>query len=369
MEILEESEAFPSALPVRRDLAWSAWVTIQIGCDNNCAFCIVPAVRGAEISRPFEEVVAEVEQLAAAGVRGGHPARPERQLLRARPRPGRAPGRPGRAGPAPVRRPAPGRRGGRGHPPGALHEPPPEGPPARDDRGHGRDRDGVRAPPPAPPGRERPDAGRHAPGLHGRRATSSGWPRPGPACPTWPSPPTSSSASRARRTTTSSARSRSWPRPATTAPTPSCSAPVRAPRPSAGRRPGARPGVAAERFERLRVVVERSALAAHRARVGGWRRCSSRARAARTPTCSRAAPARTSSSTSARRRRSAPAPSPTSGSPGPPRTTSRGDLVAVTARPRHRTTDPCRRRLSPAPGRRTGWALDFDTIEDYGGDR
>ena len=66
-EILEESEAFPSALPVRRDLAWSAWVTIQIGCDNNCAFCIVPSVRGAEISRPFEEVVAEVEQLAAAG--------------------------------------------------------------------------------------------------------------------------------------------------------------------------------------------------------------------------------------------------------------------------------------------------------------
>jgi tRNA-2-methylthio-N6-dimethylallyladenosine synthase len=67
MEILEESEAFPSALPVRRDLPWSAWVTIQIGCDNACAFCIVPSVRGAEISRPFSEVVAEVEQLVAAG--------------------------------------------------------------------------------------------------------------------------------------------------------------------------------------------------------------------------------------------------------------------------------------------------------------
>ncbi|MGH9183850.1 MAG: tRNA (N6-isopentenyl adenosine(37)-C2)-methylthiotransferase MiaB [Acidimicrobiales bacterium] len=67
VEILEESEAFPSALPVRRDLAWSAWVTIQIGCDNRCAFCIVPAVRGAEISRPVAEVVAEVEALAAAG--------------------------------------------------------------------------------------------------------------------------------------------------------------------------------------------------------------------------------------------------------------------------------------------------------------
>ncbi|MDQ3355022.1 MAG: tRNA (N6-isopentenyl adenosine(37)-C2)-methylthiotransferase MiaB, partial [Actinomycetota bacterium] len=67
MEILEESDAFPSALPVRRDLPWSAWVTIQIGCDNACAFCIVPAVRGREISRPLEEVVVEVEALAAAG--------------------------------------------------------------------------------------------------------------------------------------------------------------------------------------------------------------------------------------------------------------------------------------------------------------
>ena len=67
MEILEESEAFPSALPARRDVPWSAWVTIQIGCDNACAFCIVPAVRGREISRPPDELVADVERLAAAG--------------------------------------------------------------------------------------------------------------------------------------------------------------------------------------------------------------------------------------------------------------------------------------------------------------
>jgi tRNA-2-methylthio-N6-dimethylallyladenosine synthase len=68
MEILEESEAFPSALPARRDVDWSAWVTIQIGCDNSCAFCIVPSVRGEEISRPFDDVVAEVQQLAERGV-------------------------------------------------------------------------------------------------------------------------------------------------------------------------------------------------------------------------------------------------------------------------------------------------------------
>src|SRR5437879_2285485 len=66
-EILDESDAFPSALPARRDVPWGAWVTIQIGCDNSCAFCIVPAVRGREISRPFDEIVAEVEALAAPG--------------------------------------------------------------------------------------------------------------------------------------------------------------------------------------------------------------------------------------------------------------------------------------------------------------
>jgi tRNA-2-methylthio-N6-dimethylallyladenosine synthase len=67
-EALDEAEAWPSALPVRREVDHAAWVTIQIGCDNSCAFCIVPAVRGREISRPFGELVAEVERLAADGV-------------------------------------------------------------------------------------------------------------------------------------------------------------------------------------------------------------------------------------------------------------------------------------------------------------
>ena len=64
----EDAAAFPSALPVRRDSDHAAWVTIQIGCDNSCAFCIVPAVRGSEMSRPFGEIVAEVQRLASEGV-------------------------------------------------------------------------------------------------------------------------------------------------------------------------------------------------------------------------------------------------------------------------------------------------------------
>jgi tRNA-2-methylthio-N6-dimethylallyladenosine synthase len=57
-----------SAIGAVRDLPWSAWVTIQTGCDNSCAFCIVPAVRGPEVSRPLEDLVAEVRSLATSGV-------------------------------------------------------------------------------------------------------------------------------------------------------------------------------------------------------------------------------------------------------------------------------------------------------------
>jgi tRNA-2-methylthio-N6-dimethylallyladenosine synthase len=51
-----------------RELPYAAWVNIQTGCDNSCAFCIVPSVRGPEVSRPLEEIVAEVELLARRGV-------------------------------------------------------------------------------------------------------------------------------------------------------------------------------------------------------------------------------------------------------------------------------------------------------------
>jgi tRNA-2-methylthio-N6-dimethylallyladenosine synthase len=51
-----------------RELPYAAWVTIQMGCDNSCAFCIVPAVRGPEVSRPVADIVGEVEELARRGV-------------------------------------------------------------------------------------------------------------------------------------------------------------------------------------------------------------------------------------------------------------------------------------------------------------
>jgi len=70
-EIWEETASvddLPSVLPVRREMPHSAWVTIMVGCNNACTFCIVPSVRGAEISRRPGDVVREVRDLAAAGV-------------------------------------------------------------------------------------------------------------------------------------------------------------------------------------------------------------------------------------------------------------------------------------------------------------
>jgi tRNA-2-methylthio-N6-dimethylallyladenosine synthase len=58
----------PLHLSALRELPYAAWVTIQTGCDNSCAFCIVPQVRGPEVSRPLEEVVTEVRSLARRGV-------------------------------------------------------------------------------------------------------------------------------------------------------------------------------------------------------------------------------------------------------------------------------------------------------------
>jgi tRNA-2-methylthio-N6-dimethylallyladenosine synthase len=71
-EIWDETtsvEDLPSGLPVHRESDHSAWVTITVGCNNSCTFCIVPIVRGAEISRRPGDVIREVEGLARSGVR------------------------------------------------------------------------------------------------------------------------------------------------------------------------------------------------------------------------------------------------------------------------------------------------------------
>ncbi|HVB94348.1 MAG TPA: tRNA (N6-isopentenyl adenosine(37)-C2)-methylthiotransferase MiaB [Acidimicrobiales bacterium] len=57
-----------AALAAVRDLPYAAWVTIQTGCNNSCAFCIVPSVRGGEVSRGMNDLVSEVETLAGRGV-------------------------------------------------------------------------------------------------------------------------------------------------------------------------------------------------------------------------------------------------------------------------------------------------------------
>ncbi len=64
----EANRDMAPALYAVRELAFAAWITIQTGCDNTCAYCIVPAVRGGEISRPLEDLVAEATMLAATGV-------------------------------------------------------------------------------------------------------------------------------------------------------------------------------------------------------------------------------------------------------------------------------------------------------------
>jgi len=67
LEILESLEVFPSTLPSRRESAHSAWVSISVGCNNTCTFCIVPALRGKERDRRPGDVLAEVEAVVADG--------------------------------------------------------------------------------------------------------------------------------------------------------------------------------------------------------------------------------------------------------------------------------------------------------------
>ena len=132
---------------MHRERPFQAWVQVSMGCNSKCAYCIVPSVRGREVSRRPGEIVAEVSRLAARGRPRGHAPRPERQLVGPRPRV-RSSDRVRRA-PARLRR----RRRDRAHP---LHEPAPEGLPRAGDRRDGRVRRGVRAHPPAAPVRLEP---------------------------------------------------------------------------------------------------------------------------------------------------------------------------------------------------------------------
>ncbi|TWF94112.1 tRNA (N6-isopentenyl adenosine(37)-C2)-methylthiotransferase MiaB [Saccharopolyspora dendranthemae] len=68
VEILESLDVFPSTLPARRDSAYSGWVSVSVGCNNTCTFCIVPALRGKEKDRRPGEVLSEVEALVSEGV-------------------------------------------------------------------------------------------------------------------------------------------------------------------------------------------------------------------------------------------------------------------------------------------------------------
>ena len=68
VELLESLEVFPSTLPTKRESTHSAWVSISVGCNNTCTFCIVPSLRGKEKDRRPGEILAEIEALVADGV-------------------------------------------------------------------------------------------------------------------------------------------------------------------------------------------------------------------------------------------------------------------------------------------------------------
>ncbi len=68
VEILDSLEAFPSTLPAKRESAYAGWVSISVGCNNTCTFCIVPSLRGKEVDRRPGDILAEVRALVNEGV-------------------------------------------------------------------------------------------------------------------------------------------------------------------------------------------------------------------------------------------------------------------------------------------------------------
>ncbi len=67
VEILEALEVFPSTLPTKRENTYSGWVSISVGCNNTCTFCIVPSLRGKEKDRRPGEILQEIQALVADG--------------------------------------------------------------------------------------------------------------------------------------------------------------------------------------------------------------------------------------------------------------------------------------------------------------
>ncbi|MCR8670359.1 tRNA (N6-isopentenyl adenosine(37)-C2)-methylthiotransferase MiaB [Agrococcus sp. HG114] len=67
VEILESLEVFPSTLPTKRESTYAGWVSISVGCNNTCTFCIVPSLRGKERDRRPGDILAELEALVADG--------------------------------------------------------------------------------------------------------------------------------------------------------------------------------------------------------------------------------------------------------------------------------------------------------------
>jgi len=68
VEILESLKEFPSTLPASRESSYAAWVSISVGCNNTCTFCIVPSLRGKETDRRPGDILAEVRSLVEQGV-------------------------------------------------------------------------------------------------------------------------------------------------------------------------------------------------------------------------------------------------------------------------------------------------------------
>ncbi len=68
VEIAESLREFPSTLPAARESAYAAWVSISVGCNNTCTFCIVPSLRGKEVDRRPDDILAEVQSLVDQGV-------------------------------------------------------------------------------------------------------------------------------------------------------------------------------------------------------------------------------------------------------------------------------------------------------------